>query len=329
MAKVLSEAANCSLSKGTWQNYATAVKHIKKMNTEWGTRVRFPFTEDMVYNYVGYLLHRGMKPQTVRSYLAAIRHRHRELGYCGDSMNPVLLDAVLNGERNWNNQQRLARERMPITRCMLLELKHWIRLNVKMSVDKARLWTICTWLWWGSFRGRELLGESSSTFNAEDTLLGCDVTMKTLMVDKEKVRMVIVTLKTAKETRGKATEVELLENGGQTCPVAAFLAWMKLLKKRPERELPLFRKESGKIVTTEDMNKILKSVFAESITASKFVSVHSFRSGMASEMARSGYGDEEIQIQGRWSSESYLKYIKLGRAQKIGSQLKLSKTLSC
>ena len=143
-------------------------------------------------------------------------------------MNPLLLDVVLNGKRNWNNQQRLARERVPITKSMLLDLKQWIRLNVKKSVDKARLWTICTWLWWGSFRGRELLGESSNSFNAEDTLLGGDVTMKTLMVNKEKVRMVIVSLKTAKETRGKATEVELLENGGQTCPVAAFLAWMKL-----------------------------------------------------------------------------------------------------
>ena len=46
LARVLSEAANCSLSKGTWQNYATAVKHIKKMNTEWGSGIASELSND-------------------------------------------------------------------------------------------------------------------------------------------------------------------------------------------------------------------------------------------------------------------------------------------
>ena len=41
-----------------------------------------------------------------------------------------------------------------------------------------------------------------------------------------------------------------------------------------------------------------------------------FRAGAASAMAALGYGDEDIQAVGRWSSRAFLKYIKLPRTRR-------------
>ena len=45
-------------------------------------------------------------------------------------------------------------------------------------------------------------------------------------------------------------------------------------------------------------------------------------------MARAGYSDEEIQRVGRWKSDSFLKYIKLGRSSRLEQQLKLMRKLA-
>ena len=204
-----------------------------------------------------------------------------------------------------------------------------IRLNLGKDEDKARLWTIATWFWWGSFRGRELLGEASSTFNPNSTLLSNDVLAKAIFIDGKKIRILIVNLKNPKEAKGNEVQVELIENGGKTCPVRAFMAWQKTMKKKPERNLPLFMKTDGSVTTTAEMNSLLKRVFDGSFCNGRYVSLHSFRSGLASEMALAGYDDEAIQTQGRWKSDAYKNYIKLGRAQRIGSQLKLAEVMAC
>ena len=48
----------------------------------------------------------------------------------------------------------------------------------------------------------------------------------------------------------------------------------------------------------------------------RLFSSHSFRAGAASSMAAMGFGDEDIQSVGRWSSRAFLEYIKLPRTRK-------------
>ena len=56
------------------------------------------------------------------------------------------------------------------------------------------------------------------------------------------------------------------------------------------------------------------------------ISSHSFRAGVATAMARSD-SDEEIQWIGLWKSDSFLRYIKLGRSSRLEQQLKLMRKL--
>ena len=45
-------------------------------------------------------------------------------------------------------------------------------------------------------------------------------------------------------------------------------------------------------------------------------------------MARLGYGEEMIQLQGRWVSQAYLRYCKRGRVNRLEDQLNLFSTLA-
>ena len=55
---------------------------------------------------------------------------------------------------------------------------------------------------------------------------------------------------------------------------------------------------------------------------------HSFRAGVATTMARLGYGEEMIQLQGCWVSQAYLRYCKRGRVNRLEDQLNLFSTLA-
>ena len=58
------------------------------------------------------------------------------------------------------------------------------------------------------------------------------------------------------------------------------------------------------------------------------ISSHSFRSGLASAMARQCYSDEEIKRQGRWASDAFMRYLKLRRSTWIGQQMNLAEAVA-
>ena len=107
------------------------------------------------------------------------------------------------------------------------------------------------------------------------------------------------------------------------------VAEVAIRKKGALKNYPMFTEDNGILLTGSKLNSILREAFPEFADGKKFLSTHSFRLGIPSEMARSGYSDAEIKIQGRWTSDSYNAYVKLGRAQRWLNQWKLSCAMAC
>ena len=82
-------------------------------------------------------------------------------------------------------------------------------------------------------------------------------------------------------------------------------------------------------MTGNQFNKNIKSVLGKVIDykENKYLS-HSFRAGLASMMAESGYSDEEIKRQGRWHSKAFQLYCKTGRASRLREQRHLASKVS-
>ena len=89
------------------------------------------------------------------------------------------------------------------------------------------------------------------------------------------------------------------------------------------------RRKNGKLLTIKLFNQILKTLLQEVLAYEEgTISSHSFRAGVASAMARAGYNDADIQRVGRWKSDAFLRYIKLGRSSRLEQQMELMKKLT-
>ena len=138
--------------------------------------------------------------------------------------------------------------------------------------------------------------------------------------------MVSTRIKQPKELKGlQEVTVEMFENSTELDPVRAVERALKYAKKGK----PLAMRASGAIMTKGWVNRILKKALAGVVDYElNTVSSHSFRSGLATAMARQGYSDEEIQRQGRWASSAFLTYLKMGRSTRLKQQLELSEAMS-
>ena len=132
-------------------------------------------------------------------------------------------------------------------------------------------------------------------------------------------------LENPKEDNGKkGAHIELFELGNFFCPVRAYFKWKQISKLDHNKEMPVFRHEDGSGLTSKEFNVELKLLMENVIDYSNSrISSHCFRAGITTTMARLGYSKEMISLQGRWSSDSFLRYCKQGRHNKLGDQLGL------
>jgi len=100
------------------------------------------------------------------------------------------------------------------------------------------------------------------------------------------------------------TDIKLFRQSPPVCPFSATLAFHTV---HPFRTGPFFRFCSGDYLTRSAFVALLRSVFPSQSSLNS----HSFRIGGASALAAAGIPDFEIRILGRWSSDSFLRYIRL------------------
>lgn len=80
---------------------------------------------------------------------------------------------------------------------------------------------------------------------------------------------------------------------------------------RPPTSGSLFCHADGAPVTSSQFSSVLAKCIARTQFSSGHFRSHSFRIGRATDLAASGCSTELIKTMGRWSSESYLGYIRL------------------
>ena len=73
LAKVLVEAANHSLATSMWKQYMAVWDRLKKITRDTGVVFSLPMSRLMVQTLVGYFLSKGLRADTVRTYLSAVR----------------------------------------------------------------------------------------------------------------------------------------------------------------------------------------------------------------------------------------------------------------
>ena len=137
------------------------------------------------------------------------------------------------------------------------------------------------------------------------------------------------------ERLSAGVKLDLFASGDFMCPVKAYKDWLKDKVVDLSTQKPLFRLADGRNYTGAMFNKDLKTLLKGVVDYSRSpVTSHSFRRGLATFMAKTGYSDEDIMKVGRWHSQAFKAYITAPReirgklAAKLAAQVSSSLVLA-
>lgn len=314
---------NASLARNTWRAYSGAERAAMKCETETGVSMSPPWGESQAVTFATYCIKRNLAASTIRQYLSGIKSCHARMGFKLEAYDSFILRAVMKGRSNTEGPRK---QKIPMSPGLMMVLREKIKLSRMAPADKTMVWAVAVCLYAGSLRGGEMLGNVEGLYDPENIMMTEDVAIKKVRCgDGTWRKMVSAKIKNPKELKGLTTiEVEMFQNSSFMCPVQAVERAMKYARAgRPFATL-----SSGAVMTKGWLNRLLKRVFEGTVDYEmNTISSHSFRSGLATAMARHGYSDEEIQRQGRWASTAFLSYLKLGRSTRLQQQQRLAEAM--
>ena len=178
-----------------------------------------PLSEHTLCRFVAFLAS-SLSPQTIHSYISAVRHLHISYGFSDPSLSSfVHLSYVLKGIKRVS-QPLMRRHRLPITPTILRALHAvWSRHPDR---DKVMLWAACCLAFFGFLRAGEFTCPSLSAFSPGM------LSREDVAVDSHANPSVMtVTLKHSKtDPFGAGVTIFLGKTGDILCPVSAMLGYL-------------------------------------------------------------------------------------------------------
>lgn len=327
-AESFAQAANGSRSLKTWKQRKSVLNLINKCRADVAEDLPFPWADVELMHFVGWCMDEGKKRSTIEQYVSNIRSLHKEMNLCMIEEKRAMIMNVIKGHGNLANPSPA---RIPMTPDLMFHLKRKLSNSRLPESGRRLVWLAACALFQGSFRVGELLSPTTNKFCPDTTLLSKDVVWEKAKIGNEEIDLLKFRIKKPKETRGSTiVDVEIfdLNNCFYSC-TNAWRKWKHCSKLENLPNLPVFRWENGSLLTANQMNKILKEMMEDKVVYTDgFVATHSFRGGLATVMAQLGYPEEQIKLQGRWASDSYKNYVKMGRSARIKDQWTLANQIS-
>ena len=207
---------------------------------------------------------------------------------------------------------RTADARLPITPLILTAIGHSLKNNGD-AYEQLLVWAACCL---GFFAFWEFTG---SNFDRTIHLTSRDIAVDSL----QSPTMLKVRLKASKtDPTKRGVDLFIGRTWNSLCPVVALLRYLAV---RGVDDGPLFREQNGAPLSRQSLvKKVRRSLQRAGIDPSLYAG-HSFRIGAATTAASRGISDATIQILGRWSSDSYTRYIRTPR-QTLASMSQLLAT---
>ncbi|MES9883959.1 MAG: tyrosine-type recombinase/integrase [Sedimenticola sp.] len=162
-----------------------------------------------------------------------------------------------------------------------------------------------TLAFFGLFRVGELVfsshAENERPLRRDDILIG---TIESESVDTMKIRL----RKSKTNQSGPPVMIDIHAIGTNVCPVKAMVAFLRI---RPNTSSYLLCHQNGFPLTRYQFAAILKMVTRALHLETALYGTHSFRIGAATWLAKRGVSNATIKKMGRWSSNTFERYIRL------------------
>ena len=298
------------LAPSTQKTYQAAHKRFYTFCIMFDISQPFPVSEQTLCCFASYLANEGLAPQSIKSYLAAVRSMQISLGLPDprESSSLPTLKRVLDGVKRVRMVKGVApRARLPVTATVLLRVHE--HLSSAQDQIRSALWAIACTAFFGFFRLGELLPESANAYNPATHLSWGDVAVDS----QETPKMVQIHLKKSKcDQFGKGVDVVMGKTSQVLCPVSALMDYMEARSARPGA---FFLDENGVLITKARFVQEFRRILSIAGFPADSYAGHSFRIGAATTAAVAGIEDATIKTLGRWQSAAFLQYIRSPKAQ--------------
>ena len=309
------------LAPSTQKVYAAAMKRFHTFCASYDVNTPFPLSEHLLCSFAAYLADQQLAPQTIKSYLSALRNTQISLGLPDpreQSSLPILKRVQAGISRIRMLKGSPPRIRLPIT-AHILEKIHTALIS-SSDPDKTAIWAIAATAFFGFFRLGELLPASQTAFHPAKSLAWGDVAVD----NHANPQMVQIHLKVSKcDQYGTGSDVVLGRTGNSLCPVSAL---MKYVNHRGSRTGPFFLDSSQAVITKQRFVERIRGILNSIGLPQHQYAGHSFRIGAATTAAAAGIEDSTIQTLGRWHSAAFLQYIRTPKTQLAAISASLAST---
>ena len=292
-----------SLSAGTDSAYAPGLEAFLAFCTSHCST--FPPSGAMVLAFAVFLFEILMFTHTkVKRYVTAVRSLCVDVGAALDPFESPRLLRMYKGMARERPGPPARQKRLPITAPLLVRLINALgQVNPRLRALRAGL-AIGFWA---------LLRAGEFAFKGVDAHGNKYSILERQHVTWEADHVVIFLAESKTDYTRRGVRVKIYRSApGQLCAYTLLhRAWALAPRQVPSAPL-LQVDESGSPLTYRDLLCVIKSTLARLGFSPAVFGTHSLRIGGASQMAMCGFSVAQIKAAGRWESDCYLQYIRLG-----------------
>ena len=284
------------LATKTRKTYSISTKAYTSHCAMHGHTPPFPALIASLASWIAALSAKRVQSKTIKSYLTGLRSAHVDLGYEDLAMfQNAQLQRIIAGNRRLHGEADLL-ERRPITRDLLLQILPFFDRNTKKGATLHAAFCL-------AFAAFLRIGEFTYTARDRDAADFSQwfLTRRSVRLHQDHLELTLPVSKTDPFRRGITLTVAAA--GDQACAVRSLRHLFKW-KAAPYETLFQIDGSFTRQMVTSQLRQILKSLGVEG-----HYSGHSFRRGAATSARNAGLSEEEIQLLGRWKSDSYRLYI--------------------
>ena len=259
-----------------------------------------PVSEDLLIYFVTHCTSTlAISYATIKIYLCGIRFMCLEHNIFYPAIHELSrLKAILNGVKR--SQNKVSKPRYPITYAILKDVCMWLQKSC--TYDHLLLETVCTVAFFGFLR----CGEFTVSSQFDPTV---DLCMNDMMITSDCVHLFLKISKTDPFRQG--VTIKLFKTDSNICPVSSCHKYLQArYVHNPSTQDPLFVTKDLVPLTRAKFISMFKHVLECTGYDPTLYNGHSFRIGAATSAASSHVEDHLIKVLGRWSSDSYCRYIR-------------------
>ena len=284
-----------SISNNTWKAYDNAVLSFQNFRNQYKLRLDWPPSVGDLASYISYLSFQSFSPATARSYISGISF-YLKCHSLSDTTQTFIIKKMLNGMNRLYNRADL---RLPITIDMMSKFSIALRHVCSSQYEAAMFMSAFSLAFSALLRVGEITAENVET--AKRIIHRNDV-----VVDNNQLILTIRFSKTDQFGNSSLCIIPANVNS-KFCAVSNLVDYLRV---RSDKEGPLYCHMNNKHVTRKQFSNMLYKSLKFLGYDCDNINTHSFRIGGATYLALLGESDDSIKRKGRWSSNSFKRYIR-------------------